>query len=686
MIFPRFLSPRVAVVCPLSVTFLFILLLLISTVVKAGDGDWQPVDPQQLQMTKPIVEPDADAEALFWEVRLDDAGQDLVLSHYVRTKVFTERGRESQSKIELPFGKIYGLNIKLKDIEARTITPDGQIIPLKKDDIFERTEVKTNGVKWKVKSFAMPGVVPGAIIEYRWREVRENSWANYTRLEFQRDIPVQRVTYFVKPNGNLFNPYTGASLGMRFQSFRIANPNLTKEKNGFYSLTQTSMRAFREEPRMPPASAVRSWVLIYYTPERKLAPQQFWRDHGRERYEAYKKIMKPDDAVRTKATEIAGDAQTADEKLARLLNFCRTQIKDIYSDVYGARIENASEMKENKSPGDTLKRGMGTRGDIDMLFASLASALGYETRIAFLGDRSDSIFDPSFADAYFLRTWSIAVRTDTGAPWRFFDPCSTYVVPGMLPWQMEGQTALVTDPKEPQFVTTQVSAPQRSTEKRTAKLRLSEDGTLEGDVRIEYTGHLAAVRKEYNDDEAPADREAVLRGEIKNRMSTAEITDIRIENVTDPAKPFIYAFRIRVPGYAQRTGKRLFLQPGFFQKDKPAMFTTSTRTHPIFFDYSWAEEDAVTIDIPAGFALDNAGAPPPVSAGPISKYEVRASIATGAKANQQLIYKRNFYFGNDTLLQFDTSIYPQLKRYFDAVSEGDKHTIALKAETTAAAQ
>jgi hypothetical protein len=396
--------------------------------------------------------------------------------------------------------------------------------------------------------------------------------------------------------------------------------------------------------------------------------------------------MKPDDAVRAKAVEIAGDAQTPDEKLSRLLTFCRTQIKDVYSDVYGARIENISEVKENKSPADTLKRGVGTRSDIDMLFAALASALGYEARIAFLGDRSDSIFDPNFADNYFLRTWSIAVRTDANAAWRFFDPCSVYVVPGMLPWQMEGQTALVTDPKEPQFVTTQISAPQRSTEKRTANLRLTEDGTLEGEVRIEYTGHLAAVRKEAADAEAPADREAILRGEIRNRMSTAEITDIRIENATDLTKPFVYTFRIRVPGYAQRTGKRLFLQPAFFQKDKPAMFTTGTRTHAVFFDYGWAEEDAVTIDLPASFALDNAGSPQPVSAGAISKYEVRAAIASGGNANQQLIYKRNFYFGNDRLLHFDTGIYPQLKRYFDAVNEGDKHTIILKAETTAAAQ
>lgn len=680
MISPRRLAPRVASPGVRCFVLLFSLLLIFTASIKAGDGDWKPIDPQQLQVRTPTVDPDADAEALFWEVRVDDATQDLVLSHYVRTKIFTERGRESQSKVELPFGKIYGRNIRLKDIEARTITPDGTIIPVKKDDIFERTEIKTNGLKWKVKSFAMPGVVPGAIIEYRWREVRENSSANYMRLEFQRDIPIQRVTYFVKPSGYFINPYTGAPLGMRFQPFRISEPKFTKEKNGFYSLTQTNVAAFREEPRMPPASSVRSWVLIYYSPDRKLSAQQFWRDHGQAVYEANKRAMQASDDVRSKAAEIIGDAATPEEKINRLLTFCRTQIKDFTSDTSGFSAEERLKMKENKTPSDTLRRGIGNSRDIDLLFAALATAVGLEARVAVLGDRSDSIFDPSFADDYFLRTYAIAVRSGSGANWNFVDPCNAYVKNGMLPWQMEGQTALVSDPKEPVFVRTQVSAPQQTAERRTATLILSEDGTVEGDVRIEYTGHLAAINKEQNDEETTADREAILRARIKEQMSAAEVTNVQVENAIDGMKPFVYSFHIRVPAYAQRTGKRLFLQPAFFQKDKPALFTTSTRTHPIFFDFGWAEEDAVTIELPKGFALDNAEAPQTISAGPLSKYEVHAAVTNDQR---QLIYKRKFYFGNDQLLQFDTNAYTQLKRYFDAVHEGDKHTIALKAGSAA---
>src|SRR6185295_3447361 len=149
----------------------------------ASGEDWKPIDPAQLALKSSVVEKEADAEGLFWEVKMDDNPEgDLIFTHYLRVKVFTDRGRESQSKIDLLYGKLYGSEIKISDIAARTIKTDGTIIELKKEDIFDRTVVKTSGLKYKAKSFAMPGVEPGCIIEYRWRETRVNTNAQNVRL------------------------------------------------------------------------------------------------------------------------------------------------------------------------------------------------------------------------------------------------------------------------------------------------------------------------------------------------------------------------------------------------------------------------------------------------------------------------------------------------------------------------
>src|SRR5713101_9724523 len=117
-------SLRLFLVLPTLACFL----LGVSFAASASSDDWRPVDPADLALRTSTVEKDADAEALFWEVRVDDSAEDLILNHYIRIKIFTDRGKETQSKVQIPFGKIFGEETKIKDIDARTIKPDGSVV------------------------------------------------------------------------------------------------------------------------------------------------------------------------------------------------------------------------------------------------------------------------------------------------------------------------------------------------------------------------------------------------------------------------------------------------------------------------------------------------------------------------------------------------------------------------------
>ncbi len=144
----------------------------------------------------------------------------------------------------------------------------------------------------------------------------------------------------------------------------------------------------------------------------------------------------------------------------------------------------------------------------------------------------------------------------------------------------------------------------------------------------------------------------------------------------DPVKPFVYAFHIRVPGYAQRTGKRLFLQPAFFERGRGALFTSADRKNMVYFNYPWSEQDDVEFELPTGFALDNADAPAPFAAGAICKYDVALAVT---KDRRQLVYRRKFFFGGGgNGLLFPATSYPQLKLLFDMLHKSDDHTITLK--------
>jgi len=655
--------------------------LALSEIALSQNKDWTPISSNELQMAKPLVEPDADAEVLLWEVYVADEADGgeprTVLRHYQKIKIFTERGREKFSKVDIPFGKIpgIGVNIKIKEIAARTTNPDGTSVNLVESDVIEREIIKGNGVKLKAKSFAVPGIQVGSIIEYRWKETRGESLTFYDRLHFGQDIPVQNAIYHLKPLSLPGFPY-----GMRAQVFNGSNTPFVKEKNGFYVTSMKNLPSFKEEPRMPPEYSIRPWMLVYYSEDKKLEPKKFWIEHGKSVFAEHKGLVKFNDEIKIAAQSAIGDATTPEQKVHRIFDFVRSKIKNIYDDVNDISSEERKKIKDNKNASDTLKRGQGDWHDIDLLFASMASAVGLDARIVALSLRSDmGGFDQNLTDDYFLRTENVAVKI--GDQWRFFDPSSRYTPFGMLRWEEEGMLALISDAKEPIWETTPYSGPEKSIERRSGKFRLLEDGTLEGEARLEFTGNIGIHHKEYNDDEKPEEREKILRNLVKqNILGSAEISSISIENVTDPDKPFVYSFKVTVPGYASRTGKRIFLQPNVFERSSQPLFGASVRQYDVFIEYAWTEIDDIEITLPKGYSLESPDVPGLINdRQDITQLETKMTITNDGSI---LNYKRNFYFGKGGFLRFPVASYAAVKDLFDAFHKANTHQITLRQAAT----
>jgi hypothetical protein len=627
----------------------------------AQDKNWRPVTPEELQLAAPKVEPDADAEVLFWEVRVDDSDpQKMQMKHYIRVKIFTERGREKYSKVDIPFAK----GMKIKDIIARVIKPDGGITELTKNDVFDREIAKTDKVKVNAKSFAVPNIDTRSIFEYRYTEVYPNSSAEDMRMVFQHDVPIQNIAYY-------FKPYQSTA----YLTFNLDDTKFVKDKNGFYKAAMENVPAIKSEPHMPPEDEVRSWLLLYYQTERMKSSSDFWSRMGGYIVEVWgvKETLKPGKDLKAAAAQIAAGATTPEEQIAKLYEFCKMKIKNISYDT-SLTDEQKEEIKPNKSPADTYKKMQGRDTEINELFASLADALGHEARLAFGGDRSKMFFNPQRAHESFIHFTSVAVKIN--GRWKYFSPGDKFVPYGMLAWNEENTGVLLLAYKDYITTETPASAPKENMARRTGKFTLDENGSLSGTVRIEYTGHLSTERKVDNYKESAAKQEEMLKDEIKERMSTAEISDVKIENADDPEKPFAYEFKVTVPNYAQKTGKRLFMQPSFFEYGRPPVFTTADRKYSIFFRHPWSEEDKIEISLPKGFVLENPDAPSPIAdASRISSHNV--SMNWDKTANR-LIYQRSFVFGNSGETLFQKESYKPVKGLFDAFHKSDTHMLTIR--------
>ena len=284
--------------------FCFIGLLL--TAASAQENVWRAISPTELAMKTPIVEPDADAEAIFWEVQLDDkkSGK-MSYNHYVRVKIFTERGRERFSKFDIPFTK----GKKVEEVAARVVKPDGTMIQLKPEDVFEREIVKVGKIRLQAKSFAVPGIEPGVIVEYSYKETFKGDSADGERLIFQRDIPIQRATYSVRP-------YKGTTL--QFNYHNMPDMRFVENTDGFYVGTLTNVPALKEESQMPPEDEVRYWVSLSY---RTFGSIFSWNLMGIGLGQYFSEVIKPNKEIKQKAAELTANASSSEEKLKKLYEF-----------------------------------------------------------------------------------------------------------------------------------------------------------------------------------------------------------------------------------------------------------------------------------------------------------------------------------------------------------------------------
>jgi hypothetical protein len=638
-------------------------------------GGWLPVTDAERNLKQPRVEKDAGAEVLFWNV---DIVQKLGIvprtryENYIRIKVFTRQGCETQGTARLPEYAV--------DVRGRTIKPNGTTVKPGKNAISVREAVNSRGLRIRTMLFVLPAVEPGDILEYRWSEwngepAEEYRWSAGWRsnefdysalvhLEFQRDIPVEQVRYLIRS----VTPPWKYPVTLNAAMFHAELPPLVKGKEGYYTAPMDNVPAYAEEPLMPPPAQIRPWMLLHYTPVNKTT-EEYWKDTGREIFEQAKRFLKPSEAVQRAAADAVAGATEPEEKLARLAGYCRTTVTNVAgSDITPRRRD---QVAQNWSPGDILKHGVGTSSDVRMLFAAMASAAGFDARVAMLADRDDVVFSPGLIDIRLLPHEAIAVRL--GEQWRFYDVSTRELPPGMLPWREEGVDALVSDPEQAVFAVSQFAGPEESATSRNGEFELQGDGTLEGAVRLAYTGQASARLREELRSLSAAQWEERIRDGVRKQFENAEVSGIKIEIVEDAEEPLTCSYRVKVPAYSQKTGDGMFLQPGFFERGQPAKFAAAERRYPVIFDYAWSEEDQVTIKLPEGYDLESQEALGPVDLGETGEYEVTVGAGAG-----RLAYQRRLVFGRGGRLAFPLPAYPQLKREFDAIHERDQRVLTLR--------
>jgi len=114
-------------------------------------------------MTSVPEAPGAPAVILYRQVDRDDNSRTGNEYNYVRIKILTEEGRK-HANVEIPY---FRADSTISSVRARTVRPDGTIANFE-GKAYDKTIAKLKGVKYLAKTFTLPDVQVGSIIEYHY--------------------------------------------------------------------------------------------------------------------------------------------------------------------------------------------------------------------------------------------------------------------------------------------------------------------------------------------------------------------------------------------------------------------------------------------------------------------------------------------------------------------------------------
>lgn len=642
----------------------FVLLICCPGSLWAGI-EFQPVNPDELKMTSEPLAPGAPAVILYRQVDRDDTTlRNVREDNYVRIKILTEEGRK-YANIEIPFLK--GAD-EVVQIEARTIKPDGSIAEFD-GKVFEKSLLKARTLNYLAKTFTLPSVEPGCIIEYSYTLVLQRAYASHWILS--EGLFTRSARFSLKP-------YNSSYLQVHLRwSWQNLPPNAQPKEGPDHVIRMevSNMVAFQSEDFMPPANELKSRVdFVYETGQSAGDADQYWKVVGKNRNDALEKFIGKPKAMEGAVAQIVSPADAPEVKLRKIYD----RVQQVRNTSFELR-KTEQEIKREKEKleenvEDVWKRGYGNQWQLNWLFLALVRAAGFEAYGCSVSNRAEYFFVKKTMQSGHLNETAVLVKLNGQD--LYFNPGAEFAPFGMLDWSETGTPGLKLDNTGGSWIRTTLPKSSESTVQSTGKMRLSENGDLEGKLTVTYTGLEAMYHRSSALHADEVARAKMLEDGVMGQIPVA--AEAKLTNHPDwinSETPLVAEFDLKVPNWTSNAGKRVVLPAGIFVAPEKHIFEHAERVHPIYFEYPYEKIDEIAIELPAGWQVSSL---PPGEAkdGHVVTYSLKVE---NAQETLHLTRKLNVNF-----LLLEQKYYAALRNFFQTVRTGDEEQILLQPGTASA--
>jgi Domain of Unknown Function with PDB structure (DUF3857) len=623
----------------------------------SGD-EWMPISPEELKMTSEPKAPGAPAIILYREIDRDDSNSRTAHEYnYVREKIFTEVGRK-YADVEIPFLKEQA---NIQGIKARTIRPDGSIVNFD-GKIYEKEIIKARGLKYLAKTFTLTDVQPGSLIEYHYMvDFRENYVYN-SQWILSEELFTKSGKYSLKPYGEFALQW----------SWPNGLPPGTKppaEQAHVIRMEAQDIPAFQVEDDMPPEDTMKFKVdFIYADGSLEKDPEKFWKKRGKKLNDEVEGFIGKRKAMEEAAAGIVSASDSPEVKLQKIYARVQQFRNTSYEREKTEQEQKREKEKEINNVEDLWKRGYGNSLQIPWIFLALAKASGFEAYPVWVSSRSQHFFNPNLMRASDLNTNVVLVKLNGKE--LYLDPGSAFTSYGLLPWSETGVRGLKLDKDGGSWVITTMPESSASRIEHKADLKMTQDGTLEGKLRVVYSGLEAEWRRVEYRNEDETQRKKFLEDEVKEDVPVG----IEVELMNKPdwnssASTLAAEFTLKVPGWVSGAGHRALLPVGLFSAPDKHMCDHSTRVHPLYFHYPSERFDDARIELPLGWQVSSLPQPQTNDAHVIL-YDLKVENDKGTLHLTRTLRR--------DIISLEQKYYPALRSFYQTVRTGDEQQVVLQ--------
>ncbi len=566
-------------------------LLLAAIVPAAACAQFQDPTPDELKMTSDPKAPDAPAVYLYREETTNAEMQ--MRTYYSRIKVLTEKGKELAS-VQIPF--LRG-EAKVEKLEARTIHPDGKVIPL---DVKPEDLVDVKGKHFQVDSiaFTLPDVEVGSILEYRWR-VRYKEGAPLPSWELQS-------SYFVHKEHFSYDVHEIAPL-YRGWLKGIVTPDKAPVKlqynKGEFVTDLTDVPQSPDDDWMPPTNTIRWRVEFFSTSADNI--DRFWKSQLLTWGLDIDSFIAPSATIRKAAESLISPGDTDEQKARKIYAAVMKLDNTDFSREKSEAERKKDKLKEIKRIEDVWKNQAGNSNELALLYVSLARAEGLKTWPMWVVDRSRAIFNNAY-----LSTWQLddyIAIVNLGGKEAYLDPGQKECPFGVLQWTHTLAGGFRETDGGSRIDRTPALTYKQNAVTYNADLSVDADGNMQGSARIQINGSDALHWRQ----------EALENGEEEVRKQFIEELDGNLPDGTTAEFDHFVGLNdydsnltaiVKLSGsIGTTTGKRMILPGLFFEtRSKHPFVAQAKRTTPIDLHFPRMETDDVVYHLPAGYTVESA--------------------------------------------------------------------------------